>query len=208
MFDQTNKASFVHNIRKFMSLKNDAVVRTMSVLEYDFCLHLEYNPDVHSYVSQPDGFFYHFNGRKCRYTPDFQVFDSAGTSAFFEVKHSSKISSPDFKARFEKKARVADELGHPLVLVTEKQIRLDPIINNLKLLHRYSGLHTITEIQKSVLAYVRKRGEVKLYQVADELGISEHETLICSLCWISSKKINADLRQEPFSLNTLVWCDQ
>jgi hypothetical protein len=36
MYDQTKKASYVHNIRKFMSLKNDSVLRTMSVLEFDF----------------------------------------------------------------------------------------------------------------------------------------------------------------------------
>ena len=34
-----------------MSLKNDAVVRTLSVLEFDFCFHLEYNVDVESFIS-------------------------------------------------------------------------------------------------------------------------------------------------------------
>ena len=36
MYDQTKKSSHVHNIRKFMILKNDAVVRTTSALEFDF----------------------------------------------------------------------------------------------------------------------------------------------------------------------------
>lgn len=74
MFDQTKKSSHVHNICKFMSLKNDSVVRTMSMLEYDFCFHAEYNPQIVRYESQPHGFEYYFNGRYCRYTPDFQVF--------------------------------------------------------------------------------------------------------------------------------------
>ncbi|MBF4436914.1 endonuclease, partial [Vibrio anguillarum] len=55
MFDQTKKSSHVHNICKFMSLKNDAVVRTLSILEFDFCFHLEYNPNIKSFTSQPFG---------------------------------------------------------------------------------------------------------------------------------------------------------
>lgn len=62
MYDQTKKSSHVHNIRKFMSLKNDAVVRPLSILESDFCFHHEYNPDVKGYIYQPHGFYYYFNG--------------------------------------------------------------------------------------------------------------------------------------------------
>lgn len=81
MYGQTKKASYVHNIRKFMSLKNDSVVRTMSVLEFDFCFHLEYNPDVKSHCSQPESFHYLYNGRRCRYTSDFLVNGQNGQSA-------------------------------------------------------------------------------------------------------------------------------
>ncbi|WP_306345682.1 TnsA endonuclease N-terminal domain-containing protein [Vibrio gazogenes] len=43
------------------------------MLELDFCFHLEYNPDVQSFSSQPINLAYCFNGRSCRYTPDFLV---------------------------------------------------------------------------------------------------------------------------------------
>jgi hypothetical protein len=65
-----------------MSLKNDAVVRTLSILEFDFCFHLEYNPEVHAFSSQPSGFLYQFNQRQCRYTPDFLVTDQNQQSTF------------------------------------------------------------------------------------------------------------------------------
>lgn len=107
MFDQTKKSSHVHNICKFMSLKNDAVVRTLSILEFDFCFHLEYNPNINSFTSQPFGFHYQFNNRKCRYTPDFLAIGHNEQSTFFEVKHSSQILKPDFRERFEEKQRVA-----------------------------------------------------------------------------------------------------
>ncbi len=61
MFDQTKKSSYVQNICKFMSLQNDTVVRTLSILEFDFCFHLEYHPNIKSFTSQPFGFHYkHF----------------------------------------------------------------------------------------------------------------------------------------------------
>ncbi|EGQ8033710.1 Tn7 transposase TnsA N-terminal domain-containing protein [Vibrio parahaemolyticus] len=122
MFDQTKKSSHVRNICKFISLKNDAVVRTLSILEFDFCFHLEYNADIKSFTSQPFGFHYQFNNRKCRYPPDLLVTDHDNHSPFFEVKHSSQILDPDFRDRFKEKQRVAlNEFNRRLVLVTEKQ---------------------------------------------------------------------------------------
>ncbi|MBW8190953.1 Tn7 transposase TnsA N-terminal domain-containing protein [Neiella marina] len=206
MYDQTKKSSHVHNICKFMSLKNDAVVRTLSILEFDFCFHLEYDPEVASYQSQPDGFKYRFNNRLCRYTPDFLVEDGNSEAAFFEVKHSSQILKPDFRARFAEKQRISlSEYGKRLILVTEKQIRLDPVIGNLKLLHRYSGLQTITALQKAVLKFVQKHQQVTLLDVALSLGTSERETLISALSWISNGTLKTNVRNTAFGLDSVVW---
>jgi hypothetical protein len=190
-----------------MSLKNDAVVRTLSILEFDFCFHLEYNADIKSFTSQPFGFHYQFNNRKCRYTPDFLATDHDNHSTFFEVKHSSQIQNADFRARFAEKQRIAlEEYDKRLILITEKQIRVNPIFNNLKLLHRYSGLHSVTTVQKSVLGYIQRKQRVQLYDVSQYLGLSEHETLISTLCWLSSGRIKTDFKSADFSLSSYVWC--
>lgn len=94
MYDQTKKSSHVHNIRKFMSLKNDDIVRTMSLLEFDFCFHLEYNPDIKSFSSQPQEYYYYFNNRRCRYTPDFLLTDVLGKNRLVEVKYKKKPKLP------------------------------------------------------------------------------------------------------------------
>lgn len=207
MYDQTKKASHVHNIRKFMSLKNDTVVRTMSVLEFDFCFHLEYNPDVKSFISQPESLYYSFNGRRCRYTSDFLATDQNGKSSLIEVKHSKQINKSDFRARFaEKKKTAAKCYGLDLHLITDKQIRTNPILHNLKLLHRYSGLHTITEAEKAVLKYIQRRQKVQLRDISEAIGFSEHETMISSLCWLSRGKIKTDLKCSQFGLDCYVWC--
>ncbi|CAH8241965.1 hypothetical protein VAE122_3160001 [Vibrio aestuarianus] len=91
-------------------------------------------------------------------------------------------------------------------MVTEKQIRIDPIFSNLKLLHRYSGLHTVTKVQKSVLGFIQRKQKVQLREVSEYLGLSEHETLISTLCWLSSGRVRTDIRSSDFGLNSYVWC--
>ncbi len=152
MYDKTKKASPVHNISKFMSLKNNSVIRTMSILEYDFCHHLEYDDDVLSFSSQPTSLTYHFNNRPCRYTPDFLVSYQSNISKLFEIKHSSQLSKSKFRDRYlAKKLACSQQLGIELVLVTEKQIRAVPYFNNLKLLRRYEGVHSFNDTEREVL---------------------------------------------------------
>ncbi|WP_418114072.1 TnsA endonuclease N-terminal domain-containing protein [Vibrio scophthalmi] len=207
MFDQTKKSSAVHNICKFMSLKNDSVIRTMSILEFDFCFHAEYNPKVTRFESQPFGFEYRFNGRICRYTPDFQLFNEESYSTFVEVKHSSQVSKSDFRARFAEKQRVAKhDYQKNLILVTEKQIRTGFLLGNLKLLHSYSGLRTVTPLQRSLLQVIKDKRFVVLSDVANKLSISEDQAVTSALCWLASGEIKTDLRSNSFGLSSHVWC--
>lgn len=122
-------------------------------------------------------------------------------------KHSSQILKPDFRNRFEEKQRVAlNEFNRRLVLVTEKQIRMGPTLDNFKLLHRYSGLRTVTEFQKLVLAFIQCKQMVQLQEVSLYFGLSEQDTLISTLPWISSGQIKTDLNNIGFGLETYVWC--
>lgn len=163
--------------------------------------------NIKSFTSQPFSFHYQFNNRKCRYTPDFLAIAHNEQSTFFEVKHSSQILKPDFRERFEEKQRVAlSEFNRRLVLVTEKQIRMGPTLDNFKLLHRYSGLRTVTEFQKRVLGFIQRKQMVKLQEVSLYFGPSEQDTLISTLPWISSGHVKTDLNTIGFGLETCVWC--
>ena len=81
-----------------MSFKSNAVFRTISILELDMCFHLEYSPDIEKFTSQPKGFYYGFNDRQCRYTPNFNIVNRDGVDTFIEIKHSSKIHNPDSRS--------------------------------------------------------------------------------------------------------------
>lgn len=208
MYDQTKKASHVHNICKFMSLKNNAVIRTQSILEFDFCYHLEFNPHITHFSSQPLNLFYSFNGRQCRYTPDFLANYTNEDSTFFEVKHSSQILKSNFRARFAAKQSVCEhQLAKKLILITEKQIRAEPLFPNLKLIRRYAGLRTVTASEQAVLEFIQLKKNVQLIEVSKHLNLSEQKTLIASLCWIASGELKTDIGHALFGINNVVWCE-
>lgn len=73
------------------------------------------------------------------YTPDFFVQHKDGTSCFIEVKPLIKTFSSDFQTMCSQKQIMAKQLGSPLILVTDRQIRNGTYLENLKLIHRYSG---------------------------------------------------------------------
>lgn len=97
-------------------------------------------------------------------------------------------------------------LNKKLILITEKQIRINPILNNLKLLHRYSGLQTVADIQYDILKIVQQSQKIQLHDISRRLGISEADTLSGTLTWLSQGKLNTDLKSADISLDTHVWC--
>lgn len=134
------KPSATKNVYKFASSKNRSVILCESSLERDCCYHLEYSKDVFSFQSQPEGFYYSSGNKRCPYTPDFLVRNQDGSEYYLEVKPLAKTFSEDFKHSFALKRIAAQHQGKPLVLVTDKQIRNGVYLENLNLIHRYSGL--------------------------------------------------------------------
>jgi hypothetical protein len=57
-----SKPSPNKNVFKFASAKVNDVVICESTIEFDACFHHEYNDDIKSFDSQPEGFKYEFNG--------------------------------------------------------------------------------------------------------------------------------------------------
>ncbi|MCG3760744.1 hypothetical protein EXA21_14730 [Vibrio cincinnatiensis] len=133
------KPSANKNVYKFVSAKNGCTIMCESSLEYDCCYHLEYSDDVVRYESQPKGYRFSYQGKDHPYTPDFLVHKKDGTSYLLEVKPLSKTFSPEFQVMFRQKQEVAMALDTPLLLVTERQIRMGAHLDNLKLVHRYNG---------------------------------------------------------------------
>lgn len=205
MYRRHLKHSRVKNLFKFVSAKMNTVFTVESSLEFDTCFHLEYSPAVRSFEAQPEGYYYIFEGRECPYTPDFRVVDERGNPYFIEVKPSAKVATPDFLQRFPIKQQKAIELRSPLKLVTERQIRVDPILGNLKLLHRYSGFQSFTTLHMQLLGLVRQLGRVSLSKLSDSTGAPTEDIFATALSLIARGLIHSDLTEREMDLSCIVW---
>ena len=207
MYRRHLKHSRVKNLFKFVSAKMNSVLTVESSLEFDTCFHLEYSPAVKAFEAQPEGFYYTFEGRDCPYTPDFRVVDQQGNVSFIEVKPSDKVAEPDFLQRFPFKQQRAIELSCPLKLITERQIRIDPILGNLKLLHRYSGFQSFTPLHTMLLRLVREYGRIQLSSLCSSSKAPHGAVLASTLTLIAMGLIKSDLTSQAFSATTFVWAE-
>jgi hypothetical protein len=176
-----------------------------SSLEFDACFHFEYCPDVDSFEAQPEGYHYEYLGKTLSYTPDFLVADRVHGHRFIEIKPASKVVSAEFRNKFAAKKKAASELGFELILVTDRQIRINPILDNLKILHRYSGVRSFTPLHLKLLDLVKSTGALKLESLVIKTGEEKGLVLSHTLAWISIGELKADLSESPLGFNSIVW---
>ncbi|WP_299581523.1 TnsA endonuclease N-terminal domain-containing protein [uncultured Microbulbifer sp.] len=145
------KASAVKNIFKFPSTKSFAepshqsyqMVLVESMLEKDYCFHLEANPNVLRYFPQPKTFVINSELLKNRdYTPDFEVHFRGGRKAYVEVKKDFNSLDAVYLHKLEMAAIKMRQAGYEFVCVDESQIRIQPLLENLRKLQRYRDRFT------------------------------------------------------------------
>ncbi|WP_417345567.1 TnsA endonuclease N-terminal domain-containing protein [Ferrimonas sp.] len=196
--------SRVKNLFRFASPKMGRVLTLESSLEFDACFHFEYSPEIEHFEVQPEGFYYSFNGRSCPYTPDFAVVER-GMRRFIEVKPQRKALRSEFRSRFHAKQIQAKALGISLVLVTDRQIRVNPILNNLKLLHRYSGFQSATPLHLILLKLVKYLGIISVVDLVSECGEEPGLVLATTLALVAKGQLTTDLVGAELGLDTRVW---
>ncbi len=202
MYQRNIKHSRVKNLFKFASLKNHASLTLESSLEFDACFHFEYSKSVSAFEAQPIGFYYQYYGKSLPYTPDFLVSSADGKQIYYEVKCSKEASDPEVKHRFRHKQQACIELGIELRLVTERQLHKGPLLNNLKLLHRYSGDAKYNTQIEWILSLVRKLGVVTIRELLDESKLTHGQLNKLVLIGASQGLLKFDLAATPFGLDT------
>ena len=130
-----------HHRGKFPSLKLNRMVHWESFLERDAILHFEYHPLVTSYQEQPSiEAYYDAAGAVRTYYPDFRVEFDDGRELFIEVKPTSKLERPEVRAKLDAVARRFEEQGRAFRVLTEADIRREPLLSNLRRLHEVTRL--------------------------------------------------------------------
>lgn len=173
MSERTNPVRVIHNrgihrvIGRFPSLKNAESVPWESQLERDYCFYLEVDPEVVRYRSQPLQIQLASHGTILRYTPDFLV-ERRALSELVEIKPSARVG--ELKHRFSSIAIACRELGFTFRVVTDTDIRVSPVLENLKLLFRYArsfGREESLDSARPVLTGIRE-GRLEDYLKAAE----------------------------------------
>lgn len=151
-------------IGKFPSLKMGKMVWWESQLERDYIFHLELDRAVISYEEQPLKIRYMLDREVHYYTPDFLVVRH-GKKQIAEVKDEESANSDDYKLLFRTVAPLFLAEGYEFVVVTEKNIRVQPLLSNIKLLHKYSRTVITYKHQLDTYAYFANSEECVLAEL-------------------------------------------
>jgi hypothetical protein len=130
--------SRAHSTIAFYSKKNGCMQYAESHFEAEVLIDLELDNSVESYSTQPVSITYLFNGTWRRYTPDVLVKYKSGRFVFFEIKPLKHASTPAFLDKFAAlQIHFRESIGHELILITEKHIRVGKSAANRRLLYRH-----------------------------------------------------------------------
>lgn len=108
-------------------------------MERDAILHFEYHPLVLSYQEQPSiEIYYDKVGKQHRYFPDFRVTFRDGEDLYVEVKPLRVLITKVVHDKLQAVAKRFEEQGRRFRVMTEDDIRRQPLLANLQRLHSAS----------------------------------------------------------------------
>lgn len=184
-----------------------------SQLERDYIYLLEIDTDVVAYYGQPFTIAYDSHNRRKKYTPDFLV-ERKYSKQVVEVKPESKVKSFVNSDRFLGITNFCSFNGLKFAIMTEETIRVQPRLNNIKLLYRYARIALPVSIYNDCLDYFHK---VKISTISEAerslrvRGVTQSSLL--KLLWTGF--LLTDLMQPisplsiiQLSLSTLKWQEE
>ncbi|MCW3172627.1 hypothetical protein [Shewanella subflava] len=87
-------------------------------------------------------------------------------------KFSEIVDSKRFQREFQAKKYAAEQLGIPLVLLKESEIRDAQLLKNLKLLHRYASRDDLTYYQQAILSMLSDFGSQNVESLIHKTGMN------------------------------------
>lgn len=177
-----------------------------SDLEFDACFHFEFSKQVITFEAQPIGFEYHFEGEKHRYTPDFAVLYCDTYETFYEIKPKHIAQSDDFIKMFLCQKEHARKIGKDLHVLTEDEIQIYPLLDNLKIIHRYACDASLNPLQRNILTLFKKYGELRIEQVVQLSTAHSSKSLPAMYDLVAKQLLKLDMHQ-PINWQSPIWCE-
>lgn len=192
-------------IGSFMSAKMQILVEWESQIERDFMYYLEFDGDVRSYTSQPTRYRYSREDKYKYHFPDFEIFRySTPKRKFVEIKPLHVTKKTEF---IEKTAAIKAQMqvdGFDYSVVTDSQLRIEPILSNLKLLYRYiTYQYDLEKVSQLVNELKAKENTSIIFQELVSLAQNYSLELIDCYSCISNKIFTFDTNS-PLSFETVL----
>lgn len=124
----------------FSSYKMSIQIPWESQLERDFCYLLEFDKKIKNFFSQPKTFFFNYDGNEIKYTPDFYIEYFDGFHEYIEIKFSESLIKPKIANKLKLLTKYFKMNDINFRIVCEDEVRLQPRLNNIKFLSKYSKL--------------------------------------------------------------------
>lgn len=172
-----------------------------SQIERDYIYLLEIDPSVVCYQGQPFRMRYNDNEKERTYTPDFWV-RRPNKQQVIEVKPVTKVTKSENLILFNHINALCQQQGMEFVVVTDTMIRIQPKLNNIKLLYKYARCPLSISLLLECQRYFLKRKLTPIKQACLELeaaGISLNHLF----CLLYFGFLTTDLMQ-PINLNSLI----
>jgi hypothetical protein len=196
----SNRGGVRKNIGKTPSLKAKRNVWWESLLERDYILLLEIDPDVVTYREQPFRLRYTIDGRVRHYTPDFLV-ERKNKRQIVEVKPKVKSSTEAFRLFYLTVEPLIRKLGYEFIVADDEMIRVKPLLENVKILKAYARTPFLPGHALLCQKFLRENGSACIADLARAFsGKGLTLPIIYSLIYRSVLVVDLNLPLDPSSI--------
>lgn len=156
----------------FCSVKAAALVPWESQLEFDFLRLIEVDNSIRTYRSQPESLRYQMDGERHRYYPDFRIEYWDGRTEVVEVKMAEKAAKPEMQELFGIVGELFWKRRIRYRVVTEDDIRQEPLLSNAKALLNLRMVKPSKEVVFRVARAFSQSQPATLGELEEALGAS------------------------------------
>lgn len=136
--------------RKAPSFKSGAIVHCESAQEEEAVARFEACPSVKKITAQPVRITYEHEGKKRNTTPDFKLTLKDGLDIYVEIKHTTQaLKMADV---LEARAVGSAEQGLDYRVITDRWIRIEPLLENIRILQRWRGATRVSRDRLELFA--------------------------------------------------------
>ncbi len=194
--------------RKAPSFKSGAIVHCESAQEEEAVARFEACPSVTKITAQPVRIAYEHEGKKRNTTPDFKLTLVDGLEIYVEVKHTTQAMT--MADVLEARAVGSAAQGLDYRVITDRWIRVEPLLENIRILQRWRGATRVSRDRLELFA-LEPDLPLPICIVAERLG---------GLPTVAAHLLNGDLNinllshiidrhavvlKEPHRATTIAW---